>query len=183
LVFGAVPLLLQLLDEYPDDIACDLRTFRGVDYSDRYRGALSLRQIWVYIRRLPPDSALAIARNGGNELWTKHTVLLAQLWERLAGQVYVGRPMTREEIVAATAKRAAAEADLGRLAAKQDYYSPEVTRARIEAATARKAAVASGLASAPAAAERTGAVPPAALSALDKAVAARRREITARKAG
>jgi hypothetical protein len=182
LVFGAVPLLLQLLDEYPDDIACDLRTFRGVDYADRWRGTLSLRQIWVYIRRLPPDSALAIARNGGHELWTKHTVLLAQLWERLAGQVYVGRPMTREEIAAATAKRAAAEADLDRLAAKQDFYSPEATRARIEAAKARKAAVVSGLASAPAAAGRAGEAPPAALSALDKAVAARHREL-ARKAG
>lgn len=177
--FGAVPFLLDVLDSHEDDIASDLKTFRGVDYLDRWRGDLTLRQIWVYIRRLPPTSALAIARNGGHELWTKQAILTAQVWERLAGRVYTGRPMTREEIEEVTAAKKANEAQMSSLADKQDYYSPEASRARLEAARARKAAGAA--AATPAAAGRGNETPALAISALDKAMANRRAEIDRRR--
>lgn len=182
-IFGAVPLLLYLLDEFEDDIASDLRRFWQVDYADRWRGGLTLRQIWTYIRRSQPTSALAVARNGGHELWTKQAILVAQVWEQITRKVYVGRPMTREEIAQAMAKQRENEATMADLAAKQDYYSPEASRARLDAARARKAAAA--VAAAPAAAGRAVEPPPAAVSALDKAMASRRREIThtPRKAG
>lgn len=177
--FGAVPFLLDVLDSHEDDIASDLKTFRGVDYLDRWRGDLTLRQIWVYIRRLPPTSALAIARNGGHELWTKQAILTAQVWERLAGRVYTGRPMTREEIEEVTAAKKANEAQMSSLADKQDYYSPEASRARLEAARAKKAAGAA--AATPAAAARGNETPALAISALDKAVANRRAEMDRRR--
>lgn len=182
--FGAVPILLDLLDSHEDDIASDLRTFRHVDYLDRWRGDLTLRQIWVYIRRLPPTSALAIARNGGNELWTKQAILTAQVWERLAGRAYVGRPMTIEEINEATAAKQANDEQMSNLADKQDYYSPEASRARAEAAAAKKAAAASPSAPppAPAAAARRGPQPPApAIAGLEQAMANRRAEIDRRR--
>lgn len=177
-VFGAVPLLLAWLDHFEDDIASDLRTFRNVDYLDRWRGGLTLRQIWVYVRRLPPTSALAVARNGGHELWTKQAILTAQVWEQLSRQVYVGRPMTAEEIAQADAKRREIHQQMDDLAAKQDYYSPEASRARLlDAARGKKPKPPAGE---PSAIEP----PPAAASALDKAMAARRRDLTApRKAG
>lgn len=177
--FGAVPFLLDVLDSHEDDIASDLKTFRGVDYLDRWRGDLTLRQIWVYIRRLPPTSALAIARNGGHELWTKQAILTAQVWERLAGRVYTGRPMTREEIDEVTAAKKANEAQMSSLADKQDYYSPEASRARLEAARAKKAAGAA--AATPAAAARGNETPALAISALDKAMANRRAEMDRRR--
>lgn len=182
--FGAVPTLLDLLDRHEDDIASDLRTFRGVDYLDRWRGGLTLRQIWIYIRRLPPTSALAVARNGGHEVWTKQAILTAQVWERLSGKAYVGRPMTREEMDDAVAQKRANDEQMTKLADKEDYYSPEASRARAEAAAAKKAALASGIAAAPAAAGRGNEAPALAISALDKAMANRRREIDPqRKAG
>lgn len=37
--------------------------------------------VWVRIRALPPDSALAIDTNGGKRPWTASEYLLADLWE------------------------------------------------------------------------------------------------------
>lgn len=183
-VFGAIPHLLYLLDAHEDDIASDLKTFRNVDYLDRWRGELTLRQIWVYIRRLPPTSALAVSRNGGHELWTKQTVVLAQIWEQIARRIYVGRPMTREEIDAALAQQRENEKKMADLKAKEDYYSPEASRARLDAVRARKAQSAARLAAHPP--DPNGA-PAVAMSALDKAMAARHREMQnqseSRKAG
>lgn len=178
-IFGGIPLLLALLDGFEDDIACDLKTFRNVDYADRWRGGLTLRQIWVYIRRLPLDSALSIATNGGHERWTKQAIVTAQVWEMLARRVYVGRPMTREEIDAALAAKAKADAQMSDMKAKQDYWSPEASRARMDAARAAKAQIAAG-----GSPRNTPEPPPTALSAMDKAMAARRRDLTtSRKAG
>lgn len=171
-ILGAVPTLLGLLDAYEDDIASDLKRFWNVDYADRWRGALTLRQIWTYIRRSQPNSSLAVAQNGGNELWTKQAVITAQVWERLAGKPYTGRPMTQDEIDAALADLKAKRERMDTLAAKQDQYGPEASQARRAAWEAKKAARAAGGAP-PADIE-----PPAsAMAALDKAMANRQRDI------
>lgn len=174
-VFGAVPLLLDYLDNNEDDIASDLRRFWNVDYADRWRGGLTLRQIWTYIRRSQPTSALAVARNGGRELWTKQSILLAQVWEQIARRVYVGRPMTAEEIAAALEEKRKNDEQMADLKSKQDYYSPEASRTRMEAARARRAAGANP--AAPQSSPPTEGLPSTVLSAMDKAMATRRREI------
>ncbi|MCV7230665.1 hypothetical protein [Mycolicibacterium komossense] len=181
-LFGAVPRLIAWLDAFEDDIASDLRAFRNVDYLDRWRGDLTLRQIWVYIRRLPPSSALSVARNGGHEMWTRQSILTAQVWEQLARQVYVGRPMTSEEIAQVEEMRRENAQTMADLADKEDYYSPAASRARIDAAKAKKARTAAAVVAA--GAQTATEPPPAAVSALDKAMASRRREMTSdRKAG
>lgn len=183
-IFGAVPILLWLLGDYEDDIASDLKTYRHVDYLDRWRGELTLRQIWIYIRRLPADSALALARRGGREAWTKQAIVTAQLWEALVRKPYVGRPMTAEEIDAALAKKRENEKQMNTLAEKADYYSPEASRRRYEEWLAKKAAESGEDASkSPAAAGTMKEPPPAALAAMGKALATRQRELdTTRKA-
>lgn len=174
-IFGAVPQLLDYLDNNEDDVASDLRHFWHVDYADRWRGGLTLRQIWTYIRRPKPTSALAIARNGGNEPWTKTAVVLAQVWEQIARKPYVGRPLTAEEFAQYLAEKRANEAQMQKLSDKQDYYSPEASRARAEA---RKAAVAAATEAVQAgSSRRTLEPPPAVASAVDKAMAARRRDL------
>lgn len=182
-IFGAIPLLLDYLDHNEDDVASDLRRFWNVDYADRWRGGLTLRQIWTYIRRSQPTSALAVARNNGREPWTRQTIVLAQIWEQIAHQVYVGRPLAAEEVDKLLAEKRENDRKMSKLADKQDYYSPEATRARMEAA---KSAMADAVAAVKTAQQRGNSEPPpAVMSAMDKAMAARRREIDSqsRKAG
>lgn len=124
--FGAVPLLLALLAAYPDDIASDLRRFYGVDYADRWRAdpPLTLRQIWVYMRRLPADSSLAVARNRGREVWRATNYQLADLWSRWSGGArYPGRPVTEAEAKALLAKVESERAENQRLADRESYYA------------------------------------------------------------
>ncbi|MDV8005049.1 hypothetical protein [Rhodococcus sp. IEGM 1318] len=69
-----------------DDIEADLRTFyHGLDLRDLWRpgggdSQLTLRLLWVLIRRLPRTSALAISDNGGHMPWSIEDHLLADLW-------------------------------------------------------------------------------------------------------
>ncbi|HEY9311474.1 hypothetical protein [Williamsia sp.] len=68
-----------------DDIEADLKHFYGVDLRDLFRpgggdSQLTLRLLWVYIRRLPHTSALAISDNGGRMPWSIEDHLLADLW-------------------------------------------------------------------------------------------------------
>lgn len=114
-VFGGVPTLLDLIDNNPDDVASDLRRFWGVVYADRWRGTLTLREIWSYIRRLPATSATARARNGGDEVWQLQHFVTAAVYETLARQMYPGRPATQAEVerwIEATRKEAETVANL-----------------------------------------------------------------------
>ena len=68
-----------------DDIEADLRRFYQTDLRDLWRpgggdSQLTLRLLWVYIRRLPHTSALAISDNGGRMPWSIEDHLLADLW-------------------------------------------------------------------------------------------------------
>lgn len=99
--FGGVPTLLWLVDDFEADAASDLRRFWGVNYSDRFTGKLSLREIWTYLRRLPSESSIARALNGGKEQWTELTFVTAGVYQALTGKVYPGRPLRPEELAAA----------------------------------------------------------------------------------
>lgn len=99
--FGGLPTLLWLLDAFEADAASDLRRFWGINYRDRFTGGLSLREIWTYLRRLPADSAIARATNGGKEQWTELMFVTAGVYQALTGKVYPGRPMRPEELAVA----------------------------------------------------------------------------------
>lgn len=137
-VFGAVPTLLDLLDNNADDIASDLRRFWNVDYRDRWRpGGLTLREIWTYVRRLEPTSATARARNGGREVWTQQHTVTAAVWEIFSRKRYPGRPATEAEIAQwekAAQKLAETEANLR---ASAQRYAPS-SPVQAAAATARE---------------------------------------------
>jgi len=81
--------LLELLRTKGDPIEADLRRFHRVDLRDLWRpgggsSQLTLRLLYVLIRYLPADSALAIADSGGQQPWTLTDHLLADLWEQKA---------------------------------------------------------------------------------------------------
>lgn len=54
----------------------DLQRFYAVDYRDRWRGDLTLRRLWVLIRHLPPESAVAALRRDGKPHWGPEAHLL-----------------------------------------------------------------------------------------------------------
>lgn len=57
----------------------DLRDLWRVD--ERGRPLLTYRMVFVRMKELPPDSALAIDQNGGKKPWSISEFLLADLWE------------------------------------------------------------------------------------------------------
>jgi hypothetical protein len=68
-------------------VEADLRRFYGVRLSDLWRRdsdghrLLTLREVWVYVSKLPRTSALAIDDNGGTVPWSLTDFLIADLWE------------------------------------------------------------------------------------------------------
>lgn len=121
-MFGAAPALLRALGR-PDDLEADLRRFYHLDYSDRWRAELTLRQIWVFVRRLPHDAALLVDPKTGDQPWTRSDIIGARSWEMFTRKWYPGRPWTREERADIEAKQAKDEADLAKLADRETYYS------------------------------------------------------------
>lgn len=122
-MFGAVPTLLDIVDNHGDDLEADLRAFYGVDYRDLFTGGLTLRQVWVFVRRIRGDSALLVARNGGAVPWTRGEIIAARTWEAWVRKPYPGRPPSQEEIDEWNAKRAAASAENQKLADREAYYA------------------------------------------------------------
>lgn len=119
-VFGAVPTLLGVIDNHRDDLEADLLRFYGVDY--RAPGAVTMRQVWVMIRRLPIESATLVARNGGELPWTRGEIIAAREWELWTRKRYPGRPPTKAEIDEWLAKRVQQADELDRMAEREEYY-------------------------------------------------------------
>lgn len=139
--FGGVPTLLDLLDNNEDDVASDLRRFWGVVYADRWRGGLTLREIWSYVRRLPATSATARARNGGKEVWQLQHFVTASVYEFFARQIYPGRPLTEAEIaqwVEAARKNAEKVAKLREGANRYAPATPALAAAEVARNNRRK---------------------------------------------
>jgi hypothetical protein len=124
--FGSVPKLLRVLRDFEDDIAADLRRFWNVDYTQRFTGNLTLRQIWVYIRRSQPDSALAIADNGGREVWTDLHFATARVWEALTGKLYEGRPLTEGELARLVEAAQHKQDHVDKLKSRQAHYEQQI---------------------------------------------------------
>lgn len=121
-MFGAAPALLRALAR-ADDLEADLRRFYHVDYRDRWRAALTLRQVWVFVRRLPHDAASLIDAETGNQPWTRAEIIGARSWEMFTRKWYPGRPFSREEREEIEAKRAKDQADMDKLADREAYYA------------------------------------------------------------
>ena len=87
---------MRLLREYPEAVEADLQRYYNIDYSDRWRfdsdgqRKLTLRRISVFIRYLPPDSAIAIATGGSG--WLLSDYLLAHIFQATTGQPHPALP-------------------------------------------------------------------------------------------
>lgn len=123
--FGGVPRLLHLLRDYEDDVASDLQRFWNIDYRDRFTGGLTMRRIWSLIRRSQPTSAIAVAANGGQEVWTAQTFATARIWEALTGKHYEGRPLTEPELARAIEAMQRQAAHVDKLRSRRSYYHPD----------------------------------------------------------
>lgn len=103
LVFGGIPGLLWLCDNWPTRVEADLNRFWHIDYRDRWRfdatghRLLTLRRIHTCTTNLPVDSALAIAMNNGKLHYTNGDFLLMDVWEAVTHQRHPARPMPPEE--------------------------------------------------------------------------------------
>lgn len=62
----------------------DLQRFYGIDYRDRWRGSLPLRRIWVLIKHLPRESAIADLQRDGQLDWSIEAHLLDDIRITLA---------------------------------------------------------------------------------------------------
>lgn len=129
--FGGVPKLLRYLDRYEAEVESDLLSRWGLDYTDRWRlnehnqPRLTLRRIWSCIRRSLPTSAVAVADNGGHEVWTAQTFATARVWEALTGRMYEGRPFTDAELAKAVEAMQRKQAHVDKLKARRAAYHPE----------------------------------------------------------
>lgn len=121
LMFGAVPILLNIVDNHGDDLEADLRRFYGLDYRDP--GACTLRQVWVMVRRLPPESALVVSKNGGELPWTRGEQIAAKSWEMWTQKRFPGRPPMKAELDEYLAKAAAEQAHMARDREREAYYA------------------------------------------------------------
>ncbi|KLI05789.1 hypothetical protein [Mycolicibacterium senegalense] len=119
--FGGLPTLLRLLDHFEEDVELDLRRL-GVDYLDRFRGTLTLRQIWVCIRRSQPTSAIALADNDGRHVWTEPDYITASVYQALTGEIYPGRPLKPEERAKALEAMQAKAEHVDKLRERQAHY-------------------------------------------------------------
>lgn len=121
---GAVPLLIDLIDNHGDDLEADLLRYFGCDYRQpRADGGPSLRQVWVYVRRLPRESALLAARNGGEPPWPLEAIVTARLWEMWTQKRYPGRPVSRGEYDEWVAQQAEIAGTNDHLAGRENYYA------------------------------------------------------------
>lgn len=128
--WGAIPRLLAVLEAWPTAVESDLHRFWGIDYRDRWRGTLTLRQIHARLSHLPADSALAIAMGRRSPV----ELLLMDIYEPLAGRAHPARPLTPEQLAerqAEAAAKAKALADYeARRAARGDRVSTGLANAR-----------------------------------------------------
>ncbi len=120
--FGRVQTLLRLVDEQADDIELDLRRI-GVDYRDRWRGTLTLRQVWVYVRRSLSTSAIAVSSNYGKHVWDENDYIGASVYQALTGKVYPGRPLKPEELAKALEAMQAKADHVDKLRDRQAHYA------------------------------------------------------------
>lgn len=102
-----------MLRQDTDPVEADLRRFYDVRLGDLWRRdehgrrLLSTREVFVMVRFLPAESALAIRDNGGKQAWTLEASLLADLWEQKANTgrkksqpavKHPGRPKPRKTV-------------------------------------------------------------------------------------
>jgi hypothetical protein len=75
-------------------VEADLSRYHQLDLRDLWRGRLTLRQVFVRVRHLPPDSAVSTAT--GSEGWTLTDYLLADVFTATTGgQTHPADPRAR----------------------------------------------------------------------------------------
>src|SRR5690606_9976085 len=71
--------------EHEGAVEADLARWYHLDYRDRWRGDLTLRRIFVLVRHLPPESAVAEVLRGGKPHWSIEAQLIDDLRVSLTG--------------------------------------------------------------------------------------------------
>lgn len=75
---------LDLLDKFGDEIESDLSRYHRIRLIDVINGEFSLREIFVYLSQLPPDSSFKssqVTKDGNG--WGVQEMLLARLVEEI----------------------------------------------------------------------------------------------------
>lgn len=105
--FGGIPYLLLQLELFPDDAELLLSANHHVSLVDYYRGQLTLRQVFVYLK----------------QPWTREHYLLADLFHATARQPHPDRPLSEMEKARAAAEKAERERKEAIMRAKQEQYT------------------------------------------------------------
>lgn len=121
--FGAVTTLLRIVDNHADDLEADLLRFYRVDYRRPPPAGPTLRQVWVYVRRIQPTSAIMAARNKGEQPWTRAELIAAQNIEMWTRKRYPGRPATRDEYEKWMERIANDQRTMSKLEQREAYYA------------------------------------------------------------
>lgn len=109
-----------MLRDHADAVEADLRRFYGVCLADLWRGALSLRELSVYIAHLPPGSAVWAAEHGVPFGTTPDLIVLTDIFHAVTGSPHPLAPPL------AAQKRAAGLSDtVAALKAQQERLARE----------------------------------------------------------
>lgn len=110
---GGIAGLGQLIRDHGAAAEASLRAVYGVQLGDLFTGRLTCRQLIVYLRHLPADSALGIALHGDAARWGVGEHLLAMAvdvlvganWQRGGGKGQKPKPIPRPDPRAERRKR------------------------------------------------------------------------------
>lgn len=105
--FGAVPALLMQLEMFPDDIESLLSMNHRVSLVDYYRGEITLRQVFVYLK----------------QPWNRTHYLLSDLFHAVARQPHPDRPLSDMEKARAAAEKAEKERKEAVMREKEKQYA------------------------------------------------------------
>lgn len=121
--FGGIPRLLAQLEFFSDDVETLLSTNHRVSLVDYYRGDLTLRQVFVYLK----------------QPWSRTHYLLADVFHAVAHQPHPDRPLSEREKRRAAAEKAERERKEALMRQKeQQYANPAAVAAEKAAANAAR---------------------------------------------
>lgn len=76
---GGISGLRRLLREHGEAVEADLRRVYGIRLRELFTGGMTWRELGVYVRGLPPESAARTAMNGNLPEPTQESLLLADV--------------------------------------------------------------------------------------------------------
>lgn len=106
--FGGIPLLLMQLEMFPDDAESWLSSTHHVSLVDYYRGTLTLREVFVRLKKP----------------WNRTDFLLADVFHAVARQPHPERPLSEMDKARVAAQEEERKRQEALLKAKEAQYNP-----------------------------------------------------------